>query len=79
MSFKGTFESNYKQVKARIQKEFNKLTDKDFTTIEGNYEKLLSRIQEVYKISKDEATRRLEKLATSGQPTVKITSTHNRR
>lgn len=46
---------NWKQLKGRAQAQWGKLTDDDFTTIDGRREQLAGLVQERYGIAKDKA------------------------
>ncbi|MCB1365133.1 MAG: CsbD family protein [Rhodobacteraceae bacterium] len=58
-------EGNWKQFKGSIKAEWGDLTDDELDEAAGNREKLAGKIQERYGIAKDEAERRLDKLAAS--------------
>jgi uncharacterized protein YjbJ (UPF0337 family) len=48
---------NWNQVKGEVKKQWGKLTDDDFTKINGERDKLVGRIQERYGYAKDQAER----------------------
>jgi uncharacterized protein YjbJ (UPF0337 family) len=48
---------NWNQVKGEVKKQWGKLTDDDFATINGERDKLVGRIQERYGYAKDQAER----------------------
>ncbi|HXV24822.1 MAG TPA: CsbD family protein [Alphaproteobacteria bacterium] len=48
---------NWNQVKGEVKKQWGKLTDDDFTQINGERDKLVGRIQERYGYAKDQAER----------------------
>lgn len=46
---------NWNQAKGEVKKQWGKLTDDDFTQINGERDKLVGRIQERYGYAKDKA------------------------
>ena len=51
---------NWNQAKGELKKQWGKLTDDDFSTINGERDKLVGRIQERYGYAKDQAQRDVE-------------------
>jgi uncharacterized protein YjbJ (UPF0337 family) len=51
---------NWNQVKGEVKKQWGKLTDDDFTKINGERDKLVGRIQERYGYAKDQAEREVD-------------------
>lgn len=52
-------EGNWKQLKGKVQAQWGKLTDDDFTVLSGRREELVGKLQERYGIAKDEAERQI--------------------
>lgn len=50
-------EGDWMQFKGHVKKQWGKLTDDDFATINGERDKLVGRIQERYGYAKDQAER----------------------
>jgi uncharacterized protein YjbJ (UPF0337 family) len=46
---------NWKQLKGKVKEKWGKLTDDDFTVIEGKRDQLVGKIQERYGYAKDQA------------------------
>ena len=46
---------NWKQFKGHVKEKWGKLTDDDFTVIEGKRDQLVGKIQERYGYAKDQA------------------------
>jgi uncharacterized protein YjbJ (UPF0337 family) len=53
---KGTWQ----QVKGDVQKQWGKLTDDDYSMIEGDRKKFVGKIQERYGIAKEEAEKQVD-------------------
>ena len=53
-------EGKWKQLKGTAKQQFAKLTDDDWTYINGEKDKLIGRIQERYGVAREEAQRRTE-------------------
>lgn len=49
----------WKQVKGKIKEQWGKLTDDDFTVLEGNADQLTGKVQERYGIAKEEAEKQV--------------------
>jgi uncharacterized protein YjbJ (UPF0337 family) len=54
----------WKQLKGKVKEQWGKLTDDDFTVLEGNQEQLAGKIQERYGIAKEEAERQVRDFQT---------------
>jgi uncharacterized protein YjbJ (UPF0337 family) len=54
----------WKQIKGKVKEQWGKLTDDDFTVLEGNQEQLAGKIQERYGIAKEEAERQVRDFRT---------------
>lgn len=52
---KDTLIGNWKQFTGEAKRRWGKLTDDEFTEIEGNRTKLAGKIQEAYGVAKEEA------------------------
>ena len=52
-------EGNWKQFKGKIKEKWGKLTDDDFTVLEGDRDQLEGTIQKRYGIAKEEAQRQV--------------------
>ena len=48
-------EQNWKQLKANIKENWDKLNDEDIAEIQGEYAHLISKLEEVYDITKSQA------------------------
>jgi uncharacterized protein YjbJ (UPF0337 family) len=48
-------EGNWKQFTGKVKQQWGKLTDDDFTVLEGSADELSGRIQKRYGIAKEEA------------------------
>jgi len=53
-------EGNWKQLKGKVQAQWGKLTDDDFTVMSGRREELVGKLQERYGVAKDEAERQID-------------------
>jgi uncharacterized protein YjbJ (UPF0337 family) len=51
---------NWNQAKGELKKQWGKLTDDDFSTINGERDKLVGRIQERYGYAKEQAEREVQ-------------------
>ena len=51
---------NWNQAKGELKKQWGKLTDDDFSTINGERDKLVGRIQERYGYAKDQAEKEID-------------------
>ena len=50
---------NWKIFKGKVKEQWGKLTDDDFTVLEGNREQLVGSVQKRYGIAKEEAERQV--------------------
>ena len=55
-----TMIGNWKQIKGKVKEQWGKLTDDDFTQIDGMRDQLVGRIQHRYGVAKDEAERQVK-------------------
>lgn len=53
-------QGKWKQVKGEAKERWGKLTDDDFTVINGKHDQLVGKIQERYGIAKDEARKQVD-------------------
>ena len=51
---------NWKQFKGKFKEKWGKLTDDDFTVIEGKRDQLVGKIQERYGYQKDQAEKEVD-------------------
>jgi uncharacterized protein YjbJ (UPF0337 family) len=51
---------NWKELKGKLKQQWGKLTDDDFTVLEGSADELSGRIQKRYGIAKEEAEKQVE-------------------
>ncbi|MRS16677.1 CsbD family protein [Enterobacteriaceae bacterium RIT691] len=51
---------NWKQLKGKVKEKWGKLTDDDFTVIEGKRDQLVGKIQERYGYAKDQAEKEVK-------------------
>jgi uncharacterized protein YjbJ (UPF0337 family) len=56
---KDIIEGKWEQVKGAVKKQWGKLTDNHLQEIEGNRQKIARRIQELYRIRREEAQRKV--------------------
>ncbi len=55
----------WKQVSGQAQQQWGKLTDDDFTVIDGKRAELVGRVQERYGIAKEEAEKQVKEFEKS--------------
>ena len=58
---------DWKQAKGELKKQWGKLTDDDFATINGERDKLVGRIQERYGYAKEQAEREVQNWERASQ------------
>lgn len=58
---------DWKQLKGQMKEKWGKLTDDDFTVIEGKRDQIAGKLQERYGYAKDEAQRELDEFCKSCQ------------
>ncbi len=51
---------SWKELKGKLKQQWGKLTDDDFTVLEGKSDELSGRIQKRYGIAKDEAEKQVD-------------------
>lgn len=56
-----TIAGNWKQMKGKIKEKWGKLTDDDFTVIEGHRDQLAGRLQERYGMARDMAEKEADR------------------
>jgi uncharacterized protein YjbJ (UPF0337 family) len=56
---------NWDQMKGELKVQWAKLTDDDLALIGGERDKLVGRLQELYGVSKEEASRQVDQMDTS--------------
>jgi len=59
---------NWKQFKGQMKQQWGKLTDDDFTQIDGKREELVGRLQAHYGYEKDQAEKELDRFCTTCRP-----------
>ena len=62
---KDIFQGKWEEMKGKMKKQWGKLTDNDFTEIEGNNQEIFGKLQKHYGYSKDEAEKALKKMQDS--------------
>ena len=50
-----TLKGNWNEIKGKMKQQWGKLTDDDFTRIEGNVDEVVGRIQQAYGYTKEKA------------------------
>lgn len=55
------FKGKWVEIKGKMRSAWGKLTDDDFTRIQGNHQEIYGRLQQAYGYSKEEAQRAVEK------------------
>lgn len=56
-----TIAGNWKQMKGKIKEKWGKLTDDDFTVLEGHRDQLAGRLQERYGMARDMAEKEADR------------------
>lgn len=56
---------NWKQLKGSVQEKWGRLTDDHISEAAGKREQLMGKIQEIYGVSKEEASRQVDEFAAS--------------
>jgi len=51
---------NWKELKGKLKQQWGKLTDDDFTVLEGSADELSGRIQKRYGIAREEAEKQIK-------------------
>jgi uncharacterized protein YjbJ (UPF0337 family) len=51
---------NWKELKGKLKQQWGKLTDDDFTVLEGASDELSGRIQKRYGVAKEEAQKQID-------------------
>lgn len=59
--------SNWEELKGKVKKQWNKLTDDDLDEIEGNITKLTGHIASAYGTTKDEVKKEIEQFLSQNQ------------
>lgn len=54
---KEIFDGKWEEVKGKMKQAWGKLTDDDFTQIEGNHQEIYGKLKQYYGYGKDEAER----------------------
>lgn len=67
-------EGNWKQLKGNVQEKWGKLTDDHIAETAGKREQLVGKIQEMYGVTKDEASRQIDEFAASLHDTIQSDS-----
>ncbi len=57
---KDIFEGKWEELKGKMKQAWGKLTDDDWTVIEGNHQELFGRLQKHYGYTKDEAEKAIK-------------------
>lgn len=57
---KDIFEGKWEETKGKMKQVWGKLTDDDYTTIEGNHQEIYGTLQKHYGYTKDEAKKSVD-------------------
>lgn len=57
---KDIFEGKWEEVKGKMKQAWGKLTDDDFTQIEGNHQEIYGKLQKHYGYTKDQAEKSIK-------------------
>jgi uncharacterized protein YjbJ (UPF0337 family) len=61
---------NWKELKGKLKQQWGKLTDDDFTVLEGKSDELSGRIQQRYGVAKEEAEQQVKRFRESNRDIV---------
>ena len=67
MMNKDQADGNWKQFKGKLKEKWGKLTDDDFTVVEGKRDQLVGKIQERYGYQKDAAEKEVKAWETDNK------------